>query len=72
MHKDVTSRRVAKPERRGEPLEGPGVPGYDTGRAVADTPAEKKSLQGGVKVRFGVSICFLRLLGKAKSLGALI
>ena len=36
--------KVIELERLGQPLEGPGVPGYGTGRAVADAPAEKKGL----------------------------
>jgi pimeloyl-ACP methyl ester carboxylesterase len=35
------------------------VVGHSFGRAVADAPAEEKGLQGGVEVRFDVSICFL-------------
>ena len=57
---------VTERERLGEPLEGPAVPGYSPGRAVADAPAEEESLESGLEAGFGVSICFLGLFWRSK------
>ena len=46
--------KVLDPQRRAEPLEGPGVPVYRAGRAVADASAKE------------VSICFLGLFWRGR------
>ncbi len=58
--------KVLDPQRRGEPLKGPGNPVYRAGRAVADATAEEKRLQDGLKPRLGVSICFFGVLWRDK------
>ncbi len=56
----------AKRPGPGEPLKGPSIAPYRTGRAVADAPAEERRLQGCLKPRLGVSICFLGVLWRGK------